>query len=134
MSKKAKWILLIVILALITALGFTISNISAKKKARAEELALLPKKLIVEDGDTIDLDYDGYIDGQAFDAGTTNGYGIKLTIGSGDYIPGFEEQIIGHKVGEPFEITVTFPDYYTNQLLAGKEALFKVVVNEIILK
>lgn len=84
----------------------------------------------VEDGDTVNIDYVGSIDGEEFTGGTAEGY--DLTIGSGAFIDGFEEQIIGHEIGEEFDIEVTFPDpYQKNPDMAGKEAVFKITLNSI---
>ena len=77
------------------------------------------------------IDFEGFVDGVAFDGG--KGEGFELTIGSGQFIPGFEDQIIGHNAGEEFDVNVTFPAEYTPEL-AGKEAVFKVKVNEIKVK
>ena len=90
------------------------------------------KRTVVENGDTIDLDYTGYIDGKTFDGGGTGGFGATLRIGSGEYIPGFEEGCIGHEIGETFDLTVTFPDNYGNASLAGKEAVFTITINDIL--
>lgn len=83
----------------------------------------------VADGDEATIDFEGFIDGTAFDGG--KGEGFPLKIGSGQFIPGFEEQIIGHSVGEEFEITVTFPEDYQMTELAGKPATFKIKLNSI---
>ena len=84
----------------------------------------------VQDGDTVNIDYVGTVDGTAFDGGTAQG--VDLTIGSGRFIPGFEDQLIGAKVGETTTIKVTFPDpYQNNPDLAGKEAEFTVTINKI---
>ncbi len=77
------------------------------------------------------IDFEGFVDGVAFDGGKGENY--ELTLGSGQFIPGFEEQIIGHKTGDEFDVTVTFPTEYTPEL-AGKEAVFKVVLHEIKMK
>jgi trigger factor len=82
----------------------------------------------VAEGDVANIDYEGLLDGVAFDGGTATGY--SLTIGSGQFVPGFEEQLIGVKVGEKVSINVTFPDTYTENL-AGKEVVFNVTVNSI---
>ncbi len=88
--------------------------------------------LTVADGDTINLDYVGYVDGVAFEGGDTEGNGTSLTIGSGSYIDDFETQLIGHNVGEEVDVVVTFPDVYqSNPDLAGKEATFKCTINGI---
>lgn len=77
------------------------------------------------------IDFEGFVDGVAFDGGKGENY--ELTLGSGQFIPGFEEQIIGHKTGDEFDVNVTFPTEYTPEL-AGKEAVFKVVLHEIKIK
>ena len=87
--------------------------------------------LTVEDGDTVNIDYVGSIDGVEFDGGNTQGNGTDLTIGSGRYIDDFEEQLIGAHPGDEVEVTVTFPDDYGNDELNGKKAVFDVTVNGI---
>ena len=87
--------------------------------------------LTVEDGDTVNIDYIGYIDDVAFDGGSTDGMGTSLTIGSGQYIDDFEEQLIGHNVGEMVAVNVTFPEDYGVEELNGKEARFDVTINGI---
>ena len=77
------------------------------------------------------IDFEGFVYGVAFDGGKGENY--ELTLGSGQFIPGFEEQIIGHKTGDEFDVNVTFPTEYTPEL-AGKEAVFKVVLHEIKMK
>ena len=83
----------------------------------------------VENGDLAVIDYEGFCNGVAFDGGKAEKY--SLAIGSGSFIPGFEEQIIGHNVGESFDITVKFPEEYHSNDLAGKDAIFKIVLHEI---
>lgn len=84
----------------------------------------------VQNGDTANIDYAGTVDGTAFDGGTAQG--VDLTIGSGRFIPGFEDQLIGAQVGETTTIKVTFPETYSNNPdLAGKEAEFTVTINKI---
>ena len=88
-------------------------------------------------GDTVNIDYAGTVDGVAFTGGTYSGY--SLTLGSGTFIDGFEDQIIGHKPGETFDVTVTFPEGYSNStdadgntiVLSNKEAVFSVTLNSI---
>ena len=82
------------------------------------------------DGDTVNIDYVGTVDGVEFDGGNTQGQGTNLTLGSGAYIPGFEEQIVGHTPGETFDVNVTFPEDYTEEL-AGKDAVFETTLNYI---
>ena len=86
----------------------------------------------VANGDKINLDYSGSVDGVKFEGGTAEGQ--ELTIGSGTFIPGFEEQLVGKNIGEECEINVTFPEEYHAAELAGKPATFKVTVKEIKVK
>ena len=83
----------------------------------------------VADGDKVTLDFEGFVDGEAFDGGKGTDY--PLTIGSGSFIPGFEEQLVGANNGEEKEVNVTFPEEYQAEDLAGKPAVFKVKINEI---
>lgn len=87
--------------------------------------------LTVADGDTVNIDYVGSIDGVEFDGGNTNGQGTDLVIGSGSYIDDFEEQLIGAHPGDTVDVNVTFPEDYGNEDLNGKDALFKVTINGI---
>ncbi len=83
----------------------------------------------VKDGDTVTLDFEGFVDGVAFEGGKGENY--TLGIGSGMFIPGFEEQIVGKKAEEPFDVNVTFPEQYQAAELAGKPAVFKCLVHEV---
>lgn len=83
----------------------------------------------VKDGDMTTLDFEGFVDGVAFEGGKGENY--PLTIGSGAFIPGFEEQLVGAKIGEETEVKVTFPEDYQAEHLQGKEAVFKCTVKEI---
>ena len=83
----------------------------------------------VENGDIVNLDYAGSVDGVAFEGGTAQGQ--SLTIGSGMFIPGFEEQIVGMNIGEERDLSVKFPEQYHADSLAGKDAVFHVKVNGI---
>ncbi len=90
------------------------------------------KDRAVKDGDTVNIDYVGKIDGKQFDGGSTNSQGTDVTIGKTQYIDDFLEQLIGHKPGETFDINVTFPDSYPqNTDLQGKDAVFTTTVNYI---
>lgn len=82
-----------------------------------------------ENGDIVTMDYEGFIDGKSFPGAQGKDY--PLMIGSGAFIPGFEEQLIGAKVDEPTEVNVTFPENYSNKELIGKDATFKCVVHKI---
>jgi len=83
----------------------------------------------VKDKDIVNIDFEGFINGEPFEGGSAKGY--NLVIGSGRFIPGFEEQLIGIEKGSEKEINVTFPEDYNNESLKGKEAVFNVKVNEI---
>ncbi len=83
----------------------------------------------VADGDTVTIDFEGFVDGVAFEGGKGENHELKL--GSGSFIPGFEEQIAGHKIGEEFEVNVTFPAEYHAAELAGKAATFKCTVKSL---
>lgn len=83
----------------------------------------------IEEGDTANIDYEGFLDGVPFDGGKGASYDLK--IGSRTFIPGFEEQLIGKQVGEEFELDVSFPEDYTSAELAGKAVIFKVLINEV---
>ena len=82
-------------------------------------------------GDIATIDFEGFVDGVAFEGGKGESYDLEL--GSGSFIPGFEEQVIGHKVDEEFDVNVTFPEEYTEEL-AGKEAVFKIKLHKIMKK
>ena len=82
-----------------------------------------------EMGDTAEIDFEGFVDGVAFDGGKGENYPLEL--GSGSFIPGFEEQVAGHKTEEAFDVNVTFPEEYQAENLAGKDAVFKVKIHEI---
>lgn len=83
-------------------------------------------------GDTAVIDYEGFVDGVAFDGGKGESY--SLALGSGSFIPGFEEQVAGHNSGEEFDVNVTFPEEYHAEELKGKAATFKVKLHEIKVK
>ncbi|MGN0444454.1 MAG: trigger factor [Acutalibacteraceae bacterium] len=86
----------------------------------------------VENGDIVTIDFEGFVDGVAFEGGKAENY--DLTIGSGNFIPGFEDQLIGHAVDEEFDIDVTFPEEYGSEELAGKASVFKIKIHEIKVK
>ena len=89
------------------------------------------EKRAVKKNDTAVIDFEGFVDGVAFDGGKAEKY--ELVIGSGSFIPGFEDQIIGHKIGEEFDVNVTFPAEYQEEL-ASKDAVFKIKLHEIKVK
>ena len=107
------------------------AEVNAEVKAMAERNA---RMVSVEDraakkGDTAVIDFEGFIDGKAFDGGKGEGHSLEL--GSGQFIPGFEEQIVGKNIGDEFDVEVTFPEDYGAKELAGKPATFKVKLHEI---
>ena len=81
-----------------------------------------------QNDDLTTIDFEGFVDGEAFEGGKGEGY--ELTLGSGQFIPGFEDQIVGHKAGEEFDVNVKFPDDYVEDL-AGKDATFKVKLDNV---
>ena len=83
-------------------------------------------------GDTAVIDFEGFVDGVAFEGGKGTDYSLEL--GSNSFIPGFEDQIVGHNAGETFEVNVTFPEEYHAEELKGKAAMFKVTVKELKMK
>lgn len=85
-----------------------------------------------QDGDTVLIDFDGYVDGEQFEGGKAENY--SLTLGSHSFIDTFEEQLVGKNIGEETEVHVTFPDQYQAEELQGKPALFKVTIKEIKVK
>ncbi len=82
-----------------------------------------------QDGDIVEIDFDGYVDGKPFDGGKAENY--ELTLGAGQFIPGFEDQVVGHNAGEEFDVNVTFPEDYHAEELKGKAAVFKIKLHEI---
>ncbi len=97
----------------------------AEKNARMISIDDRPAQM----DDTVSLDFEGFVDGEAFDGGKGENYSLKL--GSGQFIPGFEEQLVGAEIGKNIEVNVTFPENYQEESLAGKPAVFKCKVNEI---
>ncbi len=79
--------------------------------------------------DLVNIDFEGFVDGAAFDGGKADGHQLKL--GSGQFIPGFEDQVVGHSIGDEFDVNVTFPADYQAENLAGKDAVFKCKLNGI---
>ena len=87
---------------------------------------------VVEDGDAVNIDYVGTVDGVAFDGGSTQGQGTEVIIGYTQYIDDFLQQLIGHSVGDNFDIHVTFPEDYGVENLNGKDAVFNTTINYIV--
>ena len=90
---------------------------------------LLTREGAAEDGDTVDIDFEGFVDGKAFEGGKAEHY--SLVLGSGSFIPGFEDQVVGHSAGEEFDVNVKFPEEYGAAELAGKDATFKIKLHEV---
>ena len=90
---------------------------------------LLTREGAAEDGDTVDIDFEGFVDGTAFEGGKAEHY--SLVLGSHSFIPGFEEQVVGHAAGEEFDVNVKFPEEYQASELAGKDATFKIKLHEV---
>ena len=118
-------------------LGVKKENIKVSKEELEEEIEKLRAQLaeivvkengVVADGDTVVIDFDGYVDGKALDGGKGENY--PLEIGSHTFIPGFEEGLIGKKAGEKVELNLTFPNEYVEDL-KNKDVLFKVTIHEI---
>ena len=110
------------------------AEVNAEVNAMAERNA---RMVSVEDraakkDDTVIIDFEGFVDGKAFDGGKAEGH--SLVLGSGQFIPGFEDQIIGKNIGDEFDVNVTFPEDYGAKELAGKAAVFKVKLHEIKIK
>ncbi len=100
------------------------STLEAHKELNTDE------ELVIADGDEVNIDFVGTVDGVEFEGGNSGGAGYDLTIGSGSFVDDFEQQLIGHKPGEEVKVEVTFPDNYKEEL-AGKDAVFAVTVNGI---
>ena len=90
---------------------------------------LLTREGAAENGDTVDIDFEGFVDGVAFEGGKAEHY--SLVLGSNSFIPGFEDQVVGHAAGEEFDVNVTFPEQYQAEELAGKAAVFKIKLHEV---
>ena len=99
-----------------------------KKREQQAELVLKEGKP-AENGDTVTIDFEGKVDGKAFDGGKAENYDLEL--GSNSFIPGFEEQLVGHNTDDKVDVKVTFPDDYNAEDLQGKEAVFAVTIHEI---
>lgn len=109
----------------------TDEEIDMELQTRRESMAemVVKEEGAIEEGDTANINFDGYSDGEAFEGGKAENY--DLAIGSGSFIPGFEEQLIGMKTGDEKDVELTFPEEYHAAELAGKPAVFKVKINEI---
>lgn len=106
------------------------AEITKEREANARTITVDDRA--VASGDIVSLDFEGFVDGEAFDGGKGENY--ELTIGSGAFIPGFEDQLVGAEIGKDLEVNVTFPEEYGAKELAGKAAVFKCRVNAIKVK
>ena len=102
-------------------------ELARRQKQQAE--LVLKEDAPAEKGDTVVIDFEGKIDGQAFDGGSAQNHSLEL--GSNTFIPGFEDQLVGHKAGETVEVKVTFPEDYQAEELQGKEAIFTTTIHEV---
>ena len=120
----------------------TLKEKSAKSRNKRNSKTIIPKDYKIDNtpqtveearkakkNDIAVIDFEGFVDGVAFDGGKAEKY--ELTLGSGSFIPGFEEQIVGHSIGEEFDVNVTFPKEYHAENLKGKDAVFTVTLHEI---
>ena len=107
------------------------ADVDARLKSEQEAQAelVIKEDEAAENGDTTVIDFEGFVGEEAFEGGKGENYSLEL--GSGSFIPGFEEQLVGHKAGENLDVTVTFPEDYQAEDLAGKEAIFKVTIHEV---
>ena len=122
---------LIAVIALFIAIAITSADSASDTDSDSAGYST-DASLTVEDGDTVNIDYVGSVDGVEFEGGSTQGQGTDLVIGSGSYIDDFEEQLIGAHPGDEVNVYATFPDPYNNNPdLSGKEALFEVTINGI---
>jgi len=100
-----------------------------KREQEAQAELVIKEDEAAEDGDTVVIDFEGFLGEETFEGGKGENYSLEL--GSNSFIPGFEEQLVGTKAGESKDVTVTFPEDYQAEDLAGKEAVFKVTVHEV---
>lgn len=137
--KIKKWcailipILAVIIIIVAIAVNSSSTDDTADTTTSTETASTLQtdSELTVEDGDTVNIDYVGSVDGVEFDGGSTGGLGTDLVIGSGSYIDDFEEQLIGAHPGDTVDVNVTFPEEYGVEELNGQDALFEVTINGI---
>ena len=99
------------------------------KRMQERNGRLLTREGEAQNGDTATIDFEGFVDGKAFEGGKAEHY--ALVLGSGSFIPGFEEQVVGHKAGDEFDVNVKFPEQYQAEELAGKDATFKIKLHEV---
>ena len=116
----------------VTKKVYTVTETMVKEELeslRKQNQRIVEVDRAAKEGDTVNIDYEGSVDGVLFDGGAAQGH--DLSLGSGAFIPGFEDQIVGKSTGEEFDVVVTFPEEYHAEDLKGKEAVFKVKVNAV---
>jgi len=99
------------------------------KAVQEQQAELVIKEDAAAEGDTVVIDFEGFVNDEAFEGGKGDNYSLEL--GSHSFIPGFEDQLVGTKAGESLDVKVTFPEDYQAEDLAGKEAVFKVTIHEV---
>ncbi len=99
------------------------------KRMQERNARQMTREGAAQDGDIVDIDFDGSVDGVHFEGGKAEHY--SLTLGSGSFIPGFEEQVVGHSAGDKFDVNVKFPEEYHAEELAGKDAVFAIKLHEV---
>ena len=99
------------------------------KRMQERNARQMTREGAAQDGDIVDIDFDGSVDGVHFEGGKAEHY--SLTLGSGSFIPGFEEQVVGHSAGDEFDVNVKFPGEYHAEELAGKDAVFAIKLHEV---
>ena len=99
------------------------------KRMQERNARQMTREGAAQDGDIVDIDFDGSVDGVHFEGGKAEHY--SLTLGSGSFIPGFEEQVVGHSAGDEFDVNVKFPEEYHAEELAGKDAVFAIKLHEV---
>ena len=104
-------------------------NFLNKKFLIQQAELVLKEDAPAENGDTVVIDFEGKVDGEAFDGGSAQNHSLEL--GSNTFIPGFEDQLVGHKAGETVEVKVTFPEDYQAEDLQGKDAVFTTTIHEV---
>lgn len=115
-------------------ISVTDEEVEKELEAQREKLAelIIKEEGKIEDGNTVVIDFEGFLDGEAFEGG--KGENHSLEIGSGEFIPGFEEQLVGKESGIDTEVEITFPEDYHAEDLSGKDAVFQVKIHEIKIK
>lgn len=120
----------LIIVAIFAIYGFKLKKANPEPVKKEMEMSQ-DASLTAKDGDMINIDFDGYVDGEAIENGSTQGQGMDVTIGASKLLDGMEEQLIGHHPGDTFTMTITFADDYKTKELRGKEATLETTINGI---